>query len=212
MLLGDRLVRTRSVALVFALAVIVAACGSSAPTPTPAPPTAAPTPTPDPHLTAPASVDRVYSELRKAGLEIIANTAEAGKEPVKTLNLTYEAWPLLLEEFTTADQIPAYTRFDPKKKPAFGQPPYAFAGLNIYVAFGPLVQNSAPTAPGPRFVDAAARLAAVLDPLLGPLEQSSVTLVPMPGPTASPSPTPTPKPTPTKKPKPTRKPKPTKRP
>ena len=120
------MVRTRSVGFVFALAVIVAACGSSAPTQTPPPPTAAPTPTPDPHLSAPASVDRVYSELRKAGLEIIANTAEAGKEPVKTLNLTYEAWPLLLEEFTTADQIPVYTRFDPKKKPAFGQPPGGF--------------------------------------------------------------------------------------
>lgn len=204
--LGDRLVRVRFAVAFVLLAAIVGACGSAAPTPVPPTPTPRPTPTPDPHLVAPASVDRVYQELRKAGLQLAANTADSGTEPIKTLHLTYEAWPLVLEQYSTAQALVATTGFDPTKKPVFGDPPYEFAGLNIYVAYGPQVQNGAPTAPESRFSAAAARLAAVLDPLLGPLEQSSVSPVPLPQASASPTPTPTPKPTKKPKPKPTKKP------
>lgn len=212
--LGDRLIRVRFTVAVFLVVAIVIACGSAAPTPVPATPTPRPTPTPDPHLIEPASVDKVYQELLKAGLQIAANTADSGKEPIKTLHLTYEAWPLILEQYSSAKALVATSGFDPKKKPVFGDPPYEFAGLNIFVAYGPQVQNGAPTAPEPRFSVAAARLAAILDPLLGPLEQSAVSPVPLPQASASPTPKPTPTktPKPTKKPKPKPKPKPTKKP
>ena len=206
------MLRTRLATAVFIVAAISLACGSAATTPPPPPPTAAPTPTPDPHLTSPASIDKVYSELRKAGLQITANTAESGEDPRKTLNLTYEAWPLTLEEYSSDKAMMTATGFDPKKKPQFGDPPYAFAAMNIYIAYGPQVQSTAPGAPDARFAQAALRLVNVLDPLLGPFQQSSVTPIPLPAATASPSPspsaTPTKKPKKKKKPKPTRKPKP----
>lgn len=210
-LLGYRLTRIRIVSIVFAMGAIAVACGSAA---TPPPPTAtpAPTPTPNPHLTAPASVDAVYKALRKAGLAIAANNADSGQEPIKTLNLTYEAWPLILEQYSSVAELKKQTGFDPKIKPKFGDAAYSFVGLNIYVAYGPQVQNSDPVVPDPRFAVAAARLAAVLDPLLGPLEQSSVEPVDLPIAVASPSPAPTATPKPTKTPKPSKKPKPTKTP
>jgi hypothetical protein len=208
-LLGCRLTRIRIVSIVFAMGAFAVACGSA---PTPAPPTAtpAPTPTPNPHLTAPASVDTVYQALRKAGLSIAANTADSGEEPIKTLNLTYEAWPLTLEQYSSIAELKKQTGFDAKVKPKFGDAAFSFVGLNIYVAYGPQVQNSDPVVPDSRFTVAAVKLAAVLDPLLGPLEQSSVEPVDLPTAVASPSPTPTPKPT--KTPKPSKKPKPTKSP
>lgn len=208
-LLGWRLTRIRIVSFVFAMGAIALACASAPP---PAPPSAtpAPTPTPNPHLTAPASVDTVYKALRKAGLSIAVNTAGAGKEPIKRLNLTYEAWPLILEQYSSNAALKKQTSFDPKVKPKFGDAAFSFVGMNIYVAYGPQVQMSGPVVPDPRFALAAARLATVLDPLLGPLEQSSVQPVDLPIPVASatPAPTATPKPTPTKRPKPTKKPKP----
>ena len=185
---------------------------SSAPPPPPPTATPAPTPTPNPHLSAPASVDTVYKALRKAGLAIAVNTADSGKEPIKRLNLTYEAWPLTIEQYTSAAQLMKQTSFDPKIKPKFGDSAFSFVGLNIYVAYGPQVQNSGPIVPDPRFAVAAAKLAAVLDPLLGPLEQSSVEPVYLPTALVAPEPTPTATPKPTKTPKPTRKPKPAKTP
>ncbi|MGZ8528324.1 MAG: hypothetical protein ACXWWR_05965 [Candidatus Limnocylindrales bacterium] len=203
--------RLRIASIVFAMGAIAVACGSA---PTPAPPTAtpAPTPTPNPHLTAPASVDTVYQALRKAGLAIAANTADSGLEPIKTLNLTYEAWPLILEQYSSIAELKKQTGFDPKIKPKFGDAAFSFVGLNIYVAYGPQVQNSDPIVPDRRFALAAARLAAVLDPLLGPLEQSAVEPIDLPTAVASPSPAPTAAPKPTKTPKPSKKPKPTKTP
>jgi hypothetical protein len=208
-LLGWRLTRIRIVSFVFAMGAIALAC-ASAPPPAPPSPTPAPTPTRNPHLSAPASVDTVYKALRKAGLIIAVNTADAGKEPIKRLNLTYEAWPLILEQYSSIAQLKKQTSFDPKVKPKFGDAAFSFVGMNIYVAYGPQVQNSGPVVSDPRYAMAAARLATVLDPLLGPLEQSSVQPVDLPTAAASPSPAPTatPKPTPTKRPKPTKKPKP----
>ncbi len=208
---GWRLARIRIVSVVFAVVAITVAC-SSAPPPASPSPTPAPTPTPNPHLTAPASVDKVYQALRKAGLAIAVNTADAGKEPIKRLNLTYEAWPLILEQYTSIAALKKQTTFDPKVKPKFGDAAFSFVGLNIFVAYGPQVQRSGPVVPDPRFAVAAAKLAAVLDPLLGPLEQCSVEPVHLPTVLATPSPSPTPKPKPTKTPKPTKKPKPTAKP
>jgi hypothetical protein len=203
------LVRFRLAAVIFVVGAISIACGAAATTPPPtAPPT--PTPTPNPHLTEPASIDRVYSELRKAGLTIAANTAESGTEPAKTLNLTYASWPLILEQYSSAAALVKATGFDPTKKPAFGDAPYRFAGLNIYVEFGPHVQNGEPARPDYRAITAAEKLVDALDVLIGPLQQSSVSPIALPAASASPSPSPSP--TPTKKPKPTKKPRPTKKP
>ena len=208
-MLGYRLVRYRLSVVIFVVGAISIACGGAATTPAPtAAPT--PTPTPNPHLSEPASIDRVYSELRKAGLVIAANTAESGDEPAKTLNLTYAAWPLILEQYSSPKALVEATGFDPKKKPAFGDAPYRFAGLNIYVEYGPHVQNGEPARPDYRFINAAEELVGVLDSLIGPLEQSSVSPVALPAPSASPSPSPSP--TPTKTPKPTKKPKKTPKP
>ena len=209
-MLGNRLVRIRLPLAVLLIGAITFACGSSAATTPPPTATPMPTPTPNPHLTDPASVDTIYQDLRKAGLQITANTADAGEDPVKTIHLTYESWPLVLEQYTSAKALLAKTGFDPKKKPAFGDPAFEFAGLNILVAYGPRVQNTAPSSPDPRFVAAVTKLVDVIDPLLGPLEQSSVLAIYIPS--ATPVPTPTPKATPTKKPKPTRTPRPTKKP
>lgn len=193
------------------MGAIAVACGSAA---TPPPPTATPAPTPtlNPHLSAPASVDTVYQALRKAGLAIAVNTADAGQDPIKTLNLTYETWPLILEQYSSIAELKKQTGFDPKIKPKFGDAAFSFVGLNIYVAYGPQVQNSDPVVPDARFTVAALKLADVLDPLLGPLEQSSVEPIDLPTAVASPSPPPTATPKPTKTPKPSKKPKPTKSP
>ena len=168
------MIRIRIAAVVFTVAAIAVGCGSAAVTPGPPTPAPTPTPTPDPHLSAPASVDKLYQELRKSGLSISANTADLGEEPRKTLNLTYDAWPLIIEEYSTADALVKNTGFDPKKKPEFGDAPYSFAGLNIFIAYGPQVQRAAPVAPDARFATAALLLARALDPLIGPLQQSSV--------------------------------------
>ncbi len=204
------MVRTRLAAAISIVIALVVACGGSVATTPPPSIVPSPTPSPNPHLIAPASIDRVYQELRKAGLLIVANTAASGKEPRKTIFLTYEGWPLTLEEFSSSEAITPITGFDPKRKPRFGEPPFMFVGLNIYLAYGPQVQNTAPTDPDPRFVAAANRLVQLLDPLLGPLQQSSVVAIDVPSATPSPSPSPSP----TKKPKPTKspKPKPTKTP
>jgi hypothetical protein len=195
------LTRIRIVSMVFAMGALAAACGSAA-TPPPPSETPAPTPSPNPHLSEPASVDAVYQALRKAGLAMAVNTANAGKEPIKTLYLTYEAWPLTLEQFSSAAELRTTTGFDPETKPKFGEAAFRFVGLNIYVAYGPHVQRSSPSVPDPRFATAAARLAAALDPLLGPLEQSSVQPIALPTGAASPSAVPTKKPKPTKSAKP----------
>ncbi len=204
---------SRLSALVLGAALLAAACGSTpasaTPSITPAPPTA----TPNPHLSEPASVDAVYNALIKAGLQISPNSADTGTGGgmVKRLHLTYQAWPLVLTEFTSGKALLATTGFNPKARPVLGDPPYAIVGLNILMEYGSSTQNGPPAAPAPQFVTAIAQIVAVLDPLIGPLQQRSVTPTslptPTPAPTLAPTPTPAPsggKPTakPTTKPKP----------
>jgi hypothetical protein len=212
----------RSIALALGAALLVAACGSSpasaSPTATPAPPT----PTPNPQLSDPASVDVVYNAMVKAGLQISANSADAGTGGmVKRLHLTFAAWPLVLTQYTSAKTLVTVSGFNPKAKPVLGDPPYALAGLNILIEYGSSTQNGPPAAPGPQFVTAFEQIVEVVDLLLGPLQQRSVTPVslptPTPAPTASATPGPSgspgkPSPKPTAKPKPKPTPKPTKKP
>ena len=134
--------------------------GRAAVSPTPPPPTPAPTPTPDPHLSAPVSVDLLYSKLKKAGLTLYTNTADAGQdgEPRKRLNLTYEGWPLTIAAYSSSEALIRSTGFDPAIRPGDGDPPYTVVGENILVQYGPTVVNRPPEAPEPRWAAAAAKL------------------------------------------------------
>ncbi len=206
----------RLLALALGAALLAAACGSTPATAVPSAPPAAPTPTLNPHLSDPASVDVVYNALLKASLQISANSADAGSGAmVKRLHLTYNAWPLVLTEFTSAKALVSGSGFNPKAKPVLGDPPFALAGLNILIEYGPNTQNGPPAAPDPQFVSSFQQLVQIVDPLIGPLQQRSVTTVALPTPTPAPSVSASPKPTASPgKPKPTKKPtpKPTKKP
>src|SRR4029077_9769311 len=114
-------------------ALLAAACGSTPATVAPSATPVAPTPTPNPHLSDPASVDDIYNALLKASLQISANSADAGTGAmVKRLHLTYDAWPLVLTQYTSAKAL-STSGFNPKPKPALGAPPFALAGLNILI-------------------------------------------------------------------------------
>lgn len=177
------------------LAASLTGCGS-APTPAPtARPTAAPTPTPNPHLADPATADAVYRGLAAAGLSISANTAVSGGpggEPRTTISATYAGWPLLLSEYSSRAALDAAVG-SLAGPPGQGRPPYAFAGLNILVLYGPMQQLYSPSAPAGPFRTAAAALVDALDPLVGPLRQQAVVAVPLPSAAPRPaSPTPPP--------------------
>jgi hypothetical protein len=181
--------------LIGLLCLGASAC-SSPPPPSAAPPTSPPpTATPDPHLTEPATVDDVFRKLSAAGLRITTNTATAGRdaEPVKWVNATYRDWPLIVTQFSSSAALLEAIRFDPAKPPRRGQAPYRLVGLNILVEYGPSVTNSeSPPALDQHRRAAAAALVEVLDLLLGPLQQSAIEPVPLPGssspPVASPAP------------------------
>lgn len=168
--------------------ILLAACGTAVTPPPSATPEPTPLITPDPHLSAPASVDEVFRLLGAAGIRITPNTATTGVggEPVKRINATYASWPLVLTEFTSADALLAHAGFDEPGSPGFQDTPYALAGLNILVEYGPRATTNDP----PEVADAARReafrvLALALDALVGPLAQRSVEPVLLPSAPAS---------------------------
>lgn len=169
------------------LALALAACGGGAASPSPTP---EPTPvvTPDPHLTDPVDVDELYIKLQVADLDITANTASAGPggEPIKRINATYAGWPLIVSAYSSAEALLATANFDPGQPPVRGQAPYALAGLNILVEYGPRTANEAVTEPDAAHRAAALALVDVLDPLLGPLAQQSLEPLRIPGADGSP--------------------------
>lgn len=163
------------------VAVLLAGCGESA---TPAPPTPTPAPTVAAviRLTEPASAAEVFDALLAAGLAISPNNASGGsdREPREVINATFEGWPLTLSAYSSAAALAEVGGFEPDRAPGKGDPPYRFAGLNVLVAFGPAVDDRQPVAPDPRFASAAQELARALDPVIGPLAQSSVEPVQLP--------------------------------
>ncbi len=169
------------------LAILISGCGDSASPGPSAVPTARPTPvvTPDPHLTDPADLDTIFAELTKAGLMITPINAGAATEPLRRVNATYLDWPLILSEFSSGEALIATTGWTTGSLPERGDAPFTIIGLNIMVEYGPKVTNALTPEPAdPRYEAAAATLGLALDPLLGPLDQRSVT--PLPLPTASP--------------------------
>ena len=164
------------VILVLAVALALAGCGGSAAATPTIPPSPSPTPTPDPHLTEPASLEAVFSWMQRQGLTITANNADAGGtggEPLRRINATYASWPLIISEFSSSAAL-ARSGFRAGTTPGIGDAPFQFAGLNILVEYGPHAKNVNQQSPDPRFQAAAQKIADVLEPLIGPLEQSSV--------------------------------------
>jgi hypothetical protein len=145
--------------------------------------------TPDPHLHAPASVDAVFRLIGAAGIHIVPSNASNGTngEPVKQITATYNDWPLVLTEYSSADALRKVAHFDTKVRPQTGEAPYILAGMNILIEFGPASTND----PRPTPADPARRasldaLVAVLNPLLGPLTARSVDTVVLPQATLAP--------------------------
>ena len=159
------------------LALVLTACSSAVPSVAPSP-TVAPTPviTPDPHLTEPATADAIFIAITSAGMPL-SGTNAIGGDPnspiVKRINATLESWPLMIIQYKNSATLRAAAKWDPTKPAPAGSPPYVFVGLNILVDFGPA--SAKPAAPDPSRQEQAQRLAGVLDALLWPLEQRSVT-------------------------------------
>ena len=187
---------------------VVAACGGSA-SPS-APPSVQPTPviTPDPHLSEPVTADKVFVVLGAAKLGITANNAnsETGNPAiVKVINAEIGNWPLRITQFSSSAVLRRTVGWKAGARPGADEAPYNIAGLNVLIQYGPISGRPA-GAPDAARQALAAQIVDVLDPLLWPLSQHSVVMVPArtPEPTAAPSPTATAKPA--KTPKPSRKP------
>jgi hypothetical protein len=163
-----------------ALTAVAAACGSAAP-PSVGPPTPPPTPvvTPDPHLTEPATADQIFKAIRVGKLPLSVNNATAGgpNSPViKQINAQIANWPLIITEYRSGAVLRDILKWDPTAAPKQGDPPYAWVGMNILIAFGPV--TGSPTAPDAARQQQAKDLVALVDPLLWPMEQRSVDPVP----------------------------------
>jgi hypothetical protein len=198
-------------------AAIVVACGGTVaasfePTPLPTPVI-----TPDPHLTEPVSADDIFRALGAAKIGITANNANQGRgNPaiVKQINADIGNWPLRITQYRSSADLRAALKWKAGEKPVRNETPYAFAGLNVLVEYGPVSSAADPQAPDASRQTFAQQIVAVLDPLLWPLEQHSVVAIPSrtpvpsaaPSASAAPSKAPTRTKAPTKTPKPSRKP------
>lgn len=182
------------------LAMSVAGCGAAAVSS--APPTAAPTPviTPDPHLKEPVLADDIFRALGKAKLNVHANNANLGQgnpDVTKQINGDLDGWPLRITQYRSSAALAEALHWTPGEPPGGNEAPYAFAGLNILIQYGP-ISVRAPAAPDATKAATATAIVAVIDPLLWPLAQRSV--VPIPSRTPVPAATPAPSVKPTAKP------------
>jgi hypothetical protein len=203
---GNRAGRLVAAALVL---VTVVACGSTA-APSP-PPSVQPTPviTPDPHLSEPVTADKIFLVFGAAKLGITANnaTSETGNSQiVKVINAEVGNWPLRITQFSSSAALAKALGWKPGTPPGGDQAPYNIAGLNILIQYGPISARP-PTLPDPARQALAGQLVSILDPLLWPLSQHSVVVVPSRTPEPTPSPSVSAAPSkPAKTPKPSHKP------
>ena len=201
------------VALVTAVAVV--ACGSQAAPSASSAPVATPVVTPDPHLSEPVTANQIYGVLAAAKLGMTCPTASLGDgQPgiVKEINCNVAGWPLRIVQYQSGAALDRNLDWDPGT-PAGNEPPYWWSALNVAVSFGP-ISARAPSEPDAPRAAMAAQIVGILDPLLWPLRQHSVELIPArtpePPPTAAPTAAPTKAPSKapakTPKPKPSRSP------
>lgn len=161
--------------------LVLAGCGqTAAPSASPSP---IPTPviTPDPHLKEPVTADQIFRALSSAKLGMKANNATlGGGNPaiVKVINADIAGWPLRITEFRTAALLAKAVGWKAGTPPARNQAPFAIAGLNVLVEYGPISAAGAPAAPDDKRQQTATSIVAALDPLLWPLNQHSVVVAP----------------------------------
>jgi len=158
--------------------------------------------TPDPHLTEPVAADDVYKAFGSGGVAITpinANLGQGDPNIVKQINANLGGWPLRITQYKSGAVMRRALDWTPGQAPGGDEAPFAFAGLNILVTFGP-ISARAPSPPDDSRRQAAASIVAILDPLLWPLAQRSVVAIPSRTPIPVATPVPTAKPTPTKAP------------
>jgi hypothetical protein len=159
---------------------MLTACGPAAAQSAPPTPSPTPSPTPDPHLREPVTADQVFRALASGKTGIVANNANSGsgnKAIVKQINADIGNWPLRITEYTSSATRAKALAWK-GATPVRNQAPYAFAGLNVVVEFGPISTARVPVAPDPTRQKLAESIVAVLDPLLWPLVQHSVVAIP----------------------------------
>ncbi|MEA2518826.1 MAG: hypothetical protein QOF49_906 [Chloroflexota bacterium] len=162
------------------LGLLLVACGQAvAPSLSPIP-AATPVVTPDPHLAEPVTADQVFRALGAAKLGMAADKATLGGAAgvVKVINADIGRWPLRITEYGSAAALAGAVRWKAGAPPAASQPPFAIAGLNVLVEYGPIGGTVGPTRPDAERQALASAIVGVLDPLLWPLTQHSVVLVP----------------------------------
>jgi hypothetical protein len=181
-----------ALAVLAAVSVIAAACGSAAP-PSVAVATPVPTPviTPDPHLSEPATADAIFNAIRVGKLPLSVNNATAGgpdSPVVKQINAQIANWPLIITQYSSSAALRKGIGWDPTAGPKQGDPPYAWVAMNVLISFGPVTGKPSP--PDAARQEQAKRLVALIDPLLWPIEQKS--MAPVPTKTVPPPETPAP--------------------
>jgi hypothetical protein len=205
------------------LALIVAACGPSA---TPAPSGSAGTSadtsavaTLSLHIDGSVDANRVFQLLVAAHLSVHQETLQGPGphgEPNATLFIVDGSIPVSIDSFSSAHAL-AVAGYTAGSHTVRGDAAYTIWAANIVIHVGIRQAAALPAGPDTATQQAAAEIARVLDPYLGPLNQRSVVPLELPStpePIATPSPSPTPSPTatPSPNPKPTPKPKATKKP
>ena len=189
--------------------VLAVACGSSS---APASPTPAPSqvarPSADPHLHEPVSADQVFRALGGADLGLVATSANAGRGAgvVKEIYADVGSWPLRITQYTDATALRNTVRWKAGSAPGRNEAPYTFIGLNVLIQYGPLSATRAPARPDSSRQAWAAKIVAVLDPLLSPLAQHSVIAFATQSAAPSVAPTKAPSKAPAKTPKPSKQP------
>lgn len=184
--------RRRSLALLVIACALATACGGDPP-PSVRPPTPVPTASPSPapvHLIDPAAADSIFHALGKAGIAVKFNTAGAGRlgrEPIRRISATYLDWPLVVSEYSSSKALAKAKPWKVGAKPAQGEPPIAFIGLNILIEWGPITTGVRPGKPEGRELAAMASLVQILNPLLSPLKTRTIVPVTIPDPSPKPS-------------------------
>jgi hypothetical protein len=173
------------------LLVVATGCGprsvaSGSPEPLPTPVI-----TPDPHLKAPVTADQVYLAIASGQMAIYPNNATESGPIVKRINADLDGWPIRITAYSSAAALAKATPWKAGQTPGRGDAPYNFLALNIEVEYGPLSAVATLEAPDATHQATAAKLITILDPLLWPIEQHSVTAIPsrtVLAPSASPAP------------------------
>jgi hypothetical protein len=161
------------------LALILGACGQAAAPPASLAPQSTPSVTPDPHVASPVSADQIFTALTSGHLKVYSNNATGGPAPiVKRINADLEGWPLRITAYTTTASSSQGRPWKPGTGPGRGDAPYTLAALNVVIEYGPKIAGVAPPAADPAHQAIAASIVAILDPLLWPIEQHSVTTIP----------------------------------